>query len=175
MDSGGLKTHCRDRHWPSREHELRELKAPDTASSSLPQPGHGCITNLCFPEALGWGLPQIISHPEACLPPGSRLAQALLQEHSQRRGWIILVFCPHNQHPKNTLPLSAASQLRLQVSLAPLGLAQSHNLEGGPGKEPLARCAEQILAPKFYGSRVCDQPVGRTPKDTEVTALFWNA
>lgn len=59
------------------------------------------------------------------------------------------------------------------MSLAPLGLLQSHNLEGGPGKEPLARCAEQILAPKFYGSRLCDQPVGRIPKDTEVAALLW--
>lgn len=88
----------RDRHWPSQEYE-QEIES-QTKPAHLPQPSPGYITNLCFPEALGPSLPQTISHPEACLPPGSHLAQALLKEpasqsHSQGRGWIILFFCSH--------------------------------------------------------------------------------
>lgn len=98
MDSGGLKINgsplSKTDVGHYQEHEHRDSKAPDKASSRLPELSSGCITNLCFPEALGQDLLQTVSHPEACLPPGSHQAQALLKEpgsqsHSRGRGCII--------------------------------------------------------------------------------------
>lgn len=154
---------CRDRHWTSREHELKELKAPH--SQLWPLPARLWLHNQpLFSRSAGLGPPtdSFSPMPATWQPPGPGSvagARFLILRATAKGAAGSFCFCC----PENALLLSAAPRAKAPSEPGSSGPATKTHL-GGPHTEPRVGCTGQIPPQKFCGSRVRDRSVSLTPK-----------